>query len=92
MADVTREQVLDRLRTVEDPELHKDLVTLNMIKDVQIDGSTVEVHVELTTPACPLKEKIGGDVHEPTPSPEAPTKSSPSAQCHPFIASNLPSF
>ena len=62
MADVTREQVLDRLRTVEDPELHKDLVTLNMIKDIVIDGSAVDVHVELTTPACPLKDKIQGDV------------------------------
>ena len=62
MAVVTREQVQDRLRTVDDPELHKDLVTLNMIKDIQIDGSAVEVHVELTTPACPLKGKIEGDV------------------------------
>ena len=62
MADVTREQVLDRLRTVEDPEIHKDLVTLNMIKDIRIDGSAVDVHVELTTPACPLKDKIQGDV------------------------------
>src|SRR3954469_5241858 len=50
------------LRTVNDPELHKDLVTLNMIKDVVIEGSTVGVTVELTTPACPMRGKIEGDV------------------------------
>jgi len=50
------------LRTVDDPELHKDLVTLNMIKNVVIEGSTVGVTVELTTPACPLRGKIESDV------------------------------
>ncbi len=64
MPIVTQEQVVDRLRTVNDPELHKDLVTLEMIKEVRIDGSTVHVHVELTTPACPLKDQIRGDVVE----------------------------
>ncbi len=64
MAAVSREQVLDRLRTVNDPELHKDLVTLNMIKDVAIDGGRVKVHVELTTPACPLKDQIRADVEK----------------------------
>lgn len=59
---VTKEQVTEQLRTVNDPELHRDLVTLNMIKDIRIDGSNVAVKVELTTPACPLKDKIGGDV------------------------------
>lgn len=58
----TREQVTERLRTVQDPELHRDLVTLKMIKDVVLDGGSVTVHVELTTPACPLKEKIENDV------------------------------
>ncbi len=62
MGEVTREQVLDRLRSVEDPELHKDLVTLDMVKDIGIDGSTVRVQVELTTPACPLKDRIKQDV------------------------------
>jgi ATP-binding protein involved in chromosome partitioning len=47
---------------VNDPELHKDLVTLNMIKGVRIEGDTVHVHVELTTPACPLKDTIRNDV------------------------------
>lgn len=58
----TRDQVLGQLRKVHDPELHKDLVTLNMVKDVVIGDGTVHVHVELTTPACPLKEQITRDV------------------------------
>lgn len=62
MSTVTREQVYERLRTVMDPELHQDLVTLNMVKDVAIDGGRVRVHVELTTPACPMKDQIKGDV------------------------------
>lgn len=57
-----REQVIAALRTVQDPELFKDIVTLNMVKDVKVDGSAVEVTVELTTPACPLKETIERDV------------------------------
>lgn len=59
---ITREQVLEQLKTVQDPELHKDLVTLNMVKDIAIDGPRVRVHVELTTPACPLKDQIKRDV------------------------------
>lgn len=62
MAATTKDQVFDQLRTVQDPELNKDLVTLDMIKDVVIQGNGVNVHVELTTPACPQKEKIGQDV------------------------------
>src|SRR3954447_9624953 len=57
-----REQVMAALRTVKDPELFKDIVTLNMVKDVRVDGKTVNVHVELTTPACPMKETIKRDV------------------------------
>jgi len=59
---VTNEQVMDALRTVHDPELHKDLVSLQMIKGVTIEGPRVNVHVELTTPACPQKERIQKDV------------------------------
>src|SRR5580704_15718626 len=59
---ISREQVLAALRTVQDPELFKDIVSLNMVKDVRIDGETVFVNVELTTPACPLKERIEKDV------------------------------
>ncbi len=58
------EQLMAALATVQDPELHKDLVTLGMIKKAEIDGPVARIGVELTTPACPLKDKIGGDVTE----------------------------
>ena len=57
-----RDQVIAALRTVKDPELFKDIVTLNMVKDVRVDGTRVDVTVELTTPACPLKDVIQKDV------------------------------
>ncbi|CAN5498468.1 iron-sulfur cluster carrier protein ApbC [soil metagenome] len=59
---IDRERVLAALRTVQDPELFKDIVTLGMVKDVRVDGGTVHVTVELTTPACPLKDVIEKDV------------------------------
>ena len=55
------EEILNALRTVNDPDLKKDLVTLNMIKDLVIDGNTIRFSVVLTTPACPLKEMIRKD-------------------------------
>lgn len=57
------DQVMAALRTVQEPELHRDLVTLNMVRDVVI-GETGEVSltVILTTPACPLKAQIEGDI------------------------------
>src|SRR5215212_10957883 len=59
---IDRERVLAALRTVQDPELFKDIVTLGMVKDVRVDGATIFVTVELTTPACPLKDVIEKDV------------------------------
>lgn len=56
--NITREQVIKALSYVEDPDLKKDLVTLNMIEDVIIDGNKVSFSVVLTTPACPLKTMI----------------------------------
>jgi ATP-binding protein involved in chromosome partitioning len=53
---------LDALRKVQDPELRRDLVTLGMVKDLTVDGATVRLTVELTTPACPLKDTISKDV------------------------------
>jgi ATP-binding protein involved in chromosome partitioning len=53
---------LDALKKVQDPELHRDLVTLGMVKNLRIDGDAVSLEVELTTPACPLKATIGKDV------------------------------
>jgi ATP-binding protein involved in chromosome partitioning len=55
---ITKEQVLEALKNVEDPDLKKDLVTLGMIKDVEIDGKNVNFTVVLTTPACPMKEML----------------------------------
>ena len=53
---------LDALRKVLDPELRRDLVSLGMVKDLSVEGDSVRLKVELTTPACPLKETIGKDV------------------------------
>lgn len=55
---ITIEQILKALSNVEEPDLGKDLVTLNMIKDVEVDGNTVKFTVVLTTPACPMKDMI----------------------------------
>jgi ATP-binding protein involved in chromosome partitioning len=61
---VTEEQVLEALRTVQDPELHRDLVTLNMVKDIWVDDGNVAFTVVLTTPACPLRTQIEQEARE----------------------------
>lgn len=55
---MTKEKVLEALSNVQEPDLGKDLVTLNMVKDVAIEGNYVSFTVVLTTPACPMKEMI----------------------------------
>ena len=50
--------VLDALRGVKDPDLHKDIVTLGFVKDLRIDGGRVAFTIELTTPACPVKDPM----------------------------------
>ncbi len=55
---ISPEQVLAALRNVEDPDLKKDLVTLNMIKDLKIEDKNVSFTLELTTPACPMKDML----------------------------------
>jgi ATP-binding protein involved in chromosome partitioning len=50
--------VLAALSQVQEPELHRDLVSLGMIKDLAVDGGRVEFTIELTTPACPLRDQI----------------------------------
>ena len=55
---MTNEDILKALSNVQEPDLGKDLVTLNMVKDISIEGNTVSVTVVLTTPACPLKDMI----------------------------------
>src|SRR5438876_9306417 len=54
----TKEDVLKALSYVDDPDLKKDLVTLNMVSDIQIEGEKISFTVTLTTPACPLKDAI----------------------------------
>jgi ATP-binding protein involved in chromosome partitioning len=58
---VTETAVLAALATVIEPELHRDLVSLNMIRDLQIEGNDVTFTIMLTTPACPLRGKMEGD-------------------------------
>jgi len=55
---MTNEDILKALSNVQEPDLGKDLVTLNMVKDITIDGNNVSFTVVLTTPACPLKDMI----------------------------------
>jgi ATP-binding protein involved in chromosome partitioning len=55
---ISQEAILAALSKVEEPELHKDLVTLNMIQDLSVQGGRVSFTVNLTTPACPLRGKI----------------------------------
>lgn len=61
---VTAEAVMSALSKVQEPELHKDLVSLNMIRDLKIESSKVSFTVMLTTPACPLKGRIEREVRE----------------------------
>ena len=56
---MTTEKILEALSNVQEPDLGKDLVTLNMVKDIEISGNDVSFTVVLTTPACPLKDMIG---------------------------------
>jgi ATP-binding protein involved in chromosome partitioning len=58
MLQVTEEIVLNALRQIEDPDLHKDIVALGFIKDLKIDGGTVSFRIVLTTPACPVKAEM----------------------------------
>ena len=61
---LTEQDVLAALKGVKDPDIQRDLVDLGMIKDIRIGEGTVTLTVNLTTPACPLKAKIEGDVRE----------------------------
>ena len=61
MPTLTEGAILDALRQVQEPELGRDIVTLNMVKDIVIEGSTAAFTIELTTPACPLKDEIEGN-------------------------------
>ncbi len=64
MTEITREAVLAALSKVQEPELHQDLVSLGMIRDLKIEGSQVSFSVMLTTPACPLRGRIEKESRE----------------------------
>src|SRR6267142_5605936 len=55
---ITESKVLDALRSVMDPDLKRDIVSLNFIRNMKIDGESVSFDVNLTTPACPVKERL----------------------------------
>lgn len=59
---LTQDKVMEALQHVQDPELHKSVVELNMVRNVQIDGSAIKLEVVLTIQGCPLKGKIREDV------------------------------
>ena len=60
----TEEAILDALRGVKDPELNRDLVSLNMVRDISIKDGEVSLRIVLTTPACPLRGAIEADVQQ----------------------------
>ena len=59
-----KDAIFAALSKIQEPELHKDLVTLNMIRDLEVEDSTVRFTIVLTTPACPLKGKIEREARE----------------------------
>jgi ATP-binding protein involved in chromosome partitioning len=61
---VTESQILDALRFVQDPDLHRDIVTLGFVKEVAIEGGRVSFKIELTTPACPVKDMLHDQAKE----------------------------
>jgi ATP-binding protein involved in chromosome partitioning len=61
---LTPEDLTEALGHVLDPDLGKDLVTLGMVKETRVDGDDVTIGIELTTPACPMKDKIRADVEQ----------------------------
>ena len=62
--EISKEAVLQALRTVIDPDLKKDLVTLNMIRDLEIAAGKVSFTIMLTTPACPMKDQMKNEARQ----------------------------
>ena len=58
MASISEKQVLEALSSIIDPDFRKDIVSLGFVKDVVIEGERVSFSIELTTPACPVKEEF----------------------------------
>jgi len=64
MTQVTQQQVLEVLRQIEDPDLHQDIVKLGFVRDIRICEGNLSLEINLTTPACPVKEKMQKDAQE----------------------------
>ena len=63
-SSVTAAAVMDALRTVQDPDLHRDIVALGFVKNLAIDGGAVRFDVDLTTPACPVKDQLKAECEQ----------------------------
>ena len=61
---VTEQSVLDALRVIEDPDFHKDIVTLGFVKDIKASEEAISLRIVLTTPACPVKERFRAQAEE----------------------------
>ena len=64
MTELNEQLVLEALRQIKDPDLHKDIVTLGFIKDLRIEGGIVSFRIVLTTPACPVKAEMESAARE----------------------------
>ncbi|MCI0849921.1 MAG: Mrp/NBP35 family ATP-binding protein [Chloroflexi bacterium] len=61
---VSDKEILEALKAVEDPDLHRDIVTLGFVQDVTVEGSRVALRIVLTTPACPVREQMKSQAEE----------------------------
>ncbi|HWI46884.1 MAG TPA: P-loop NTPase [Rummeliibacillus sp.] len=61
---LTNENILNALKKIDDPELHKSIVDLNMVRNIQVDGTDISLDVILTIQGCPLKAKIQQDINQ----------------------------
>jgi ATP-binding protein involved in chromosome partitioning len=60
---ITEQAVLSALATIQDPDLRRDIVSLGFVKGLRIDGGTVAFAIELTTPACPVRDQMKEQAH-----------------------------
>ena len=60
----SEQDILQALRQVEDPDLHRDIVTLGFVRDVEMNDGRVTVRVVLTTPACPVRTEMKAQIEE----------------------------
>src|SRR5262245_9517466 len=64
MSPLNESMVLDALRQIKDPDLHKDIVTLGFIKDLRVEGGDVSFRIVLTTPACPVRDEMQNEARQ----------------------------